>query len=147
MNRMLSCLVLAALAPLAACSSSSEAAPPAQARGAAHQAGCPDVLTRARTCSTAYVAALVDTRARLDVPPGIAADVKADRAGVIAKATAEWQADSTDAGIAATCQKMAAQPAEEADRARACLAQQDCAGFVACVMPIFEAHLRKQIHK
>ena len=66
---------------------------------------------------------------------------------MIAKASQEWQADSTDAGIAAACQKMAAQPPEEADRARACLAEQDCAGFVACVMPIFEAHLRKQIHK
>jgi hypothetical protein len=138
LSRLLLCLAL----PLAACGTPSEAAPAPARRNAGVQA-CVDVFARARSCTPQYVPALVDARARLDRPAGIAARVKADRTAVIAEATSEWQADSTDAAIAASCEKLAGAGAAGIDEGRRCLVQKDCAGFVACLTPVVENQLRQ----
>jgi hypothetical protein len=136
----LSRLVLCLSLPLAACSTPSEAAP--AAKRSAGQQICVDVFTRARSCTPQYVPALVDARARLDRPAGIAARVRADRAAVIAEAMTEWKVDSTDAAIAATCELLTA-AAAGVDHARSCLAQDDCAAFVSCLTPVVEHQLRQ----
>ena len=97
---------------------------------------CVQLMDRSRECTAAYIPALVDARAAANQPPGIAAQVEADRDGVIAQANQEWASDSTDAVIDASCRQL---PALDADRdaAQGCLAQAECAGFVGCAMPIF----------
>jgi hypothetical protein len=151
MSRTLTRSLVAALlfAPLAiAACASSEAAPsqttkaqPASSTGDAQQL-CVETFTRSRTCTDEYIPSLVDTRAKLDKPPGIAEEVKNDRAGVIAKAMAEWAEDSKDENIARTCQSLtekftdAQKPAMDA--ARACLAKDACTDYVACIQPVFE---------
>src|SRR4051794_5500024 len=99
MKRSISFVLALALAPLAAaCGTSSEAAPPATGVKAAtavspnHQT-CVQVFQRARTCTDDYIPALVDARAKLDLPAGIKAEVASDRAGVIAQAKTEWASD------------------------------------------------------
>jgi hypothetical protein len=146
-----SLIVALALAPLAitACASSEAAPPPAStpAPAAASSSGdyqslCVESMTKNRTCTAEYIPALVDSRAKIDKPPGIAESVKADRDGVIAKAMEEWAEDSKDENIARNCQMLtehmddSAKPA--ADGIRGCLAQQDCNAYVACAMPVFE---------
>jgi len=142
-------IVLASIL-LVACSSAK--APPAQETtvgiAGAHRAStsdydlCVAAMTRARACTDVYIPALVDTRARLDKPAGIAAEVAADRDGVIAAAKQEWASDSTDSGIAAMCQHMTANVSDQ-DRAEssACLEQQDCGAFTSCLTPVFARHL------
>lgn len=139
----------------AACSASEAAAPApttpatAQAQPASTdaKATCVQVFTRNRTCTAQYIPALVDLRAKHDVPAGIAAEVAADRDAVIAQANAEWATESTDAAIDATCTKIAAglTAAEQADfgGVGACLAQADCGAYTACVMPYFEKRFAK----
>lgn len=134
---------------LPACTASEAAAPPPVAPSKAQpastadaKAGCVTVFTRNRTCTAHYIPALVDLRAKYDVPAGIAAEVAADRAAVIAHANEEWAVDGTDAAIDATCTKIAAN-LTEADQAsydgvKACLELADCAAYTACVMPYFE---------
>ncbi len=140
LSRLLLCLAL----PLAACGTPSEAAPAPTAKRSAGEQACIDVFTRARSCTPQFIPALVDTRARLDRPAGIAARVKADRAAVIAEATAEWKIDSADAVIAGSCEKLAAGAgAAGVDHARTCLAQTDCAGFVTCLTPVLEHQVRQ----
>ena len=106
------------------------------------EALCVAAFTHDRTCTAAYIPALVDTRARLDLPPGIAAMVVQDRAAVIAKANAEWAEDSTDASIARHCQQMTAHMTDAAraleDEVRQCVAKTDCAAYVACIAPVEE---------
>lgn len=147
MSRPLS-LVLA-LAFAAACATSdaataeqpsSHAKTPADAR-----AVCVQTMTRNRACTDAWIPALVDARARHDVPAGIAADVKADRDAVIARAKAEWANDSTDASIGATCDRLVASapPQADLDAATACLATSACGEYVGCVTPLFEKHFTK----
>jgi hypothetical protein len=103
---------------------------------------CVQLMDKSRECTAAFIPALVDARAAADQPPGIAAQVKADRDGVIAQANQEWANDSTDAAIDASCSKL---PPLDADRdtAKSCLAAADCAGFVSCAMPVFAKHLSK----
>jgi hypothetical protein len=106
---------------------------------------CVAVFTRARTCTDQYIPALVDARARHDKPAGIAAEVRADRDGVIAAGKQEWASDSTDEALRANCQRIVA-TLSDADRADApvaqgCMAQTDCAAFTACITPVFEKHL------
>jgi hypothetical protein len=137
----------------AACGTTSDAAPTAPAAPAATQTTNPQALqqqcvatmTRTRTCADQYIPALVDARARLDRPSGIADAVKRDRDGVIAQARSEWTKESTDAAIAERCQAILghATPETQADagEAQRCVAQPDCGAFVACVLPIFEKHL------
>jgi hypothetical protein len=141
-----------------ACSASEAAAPApaspatpatAQAQPASTDAKavCVEVFTRNRTCTAQYIPALVDLRAKHDVPAGIAAEVAANRAAVIAQANEEWATDSTDAAIDATCTKIAAglTAADQADFGGigACLAQTDCGAYTACVMPYFEKRFAK----
>ena len=142
-----------ALAPLAAaCGTTSDAAPTqqtakAQASSTSNdQQLCVEMFTRSRTCTDDYIPALVDSRAKLDNPPGIAGRVKADRAGVIAEAKQEWVSDSTDASIAANCQHLVAGMAgdrSDVDTVHGCLAQPDCAAFATCITPVFEKHTAK----
>lgn len=134
---------------ISACASS-EAAPsqtaktqPASASIPAEaQQLCVETMTKNRTCTDEYIPSLVDTRAKLDKPPGIAEKVKADRAGVIAQAKAEWAEDSKDENIARQCQAMTEHMTEDArpmmDALRACLAKDACGDYVPCVQPVFE---------
>jgi hypothetical protein len=138
-------LVLCALSPLAGCASTDATAQPQpraeSAPASTPLASCTEVMTRARTCSDAFVPALVDARARADKPAGIAAQVAAHRDDVIAQARTEWAHDSTDAGIAASCDRIAAK-ADAADQqsAHECLAAADCTAFTACVIPVIAKH-------
>ncbi len=129
-------LLLVTLAIAPACSSKK-----AQAQTAEPDL-CTQVFVRARACTDQYIPALVDLRARLDHPTGIAAEVAKDRDGVITAAKAEWATDSTDSGIAATCASTPAMLDDQAT-ARGCLAKTDCGEFSACLMPLFEKHFRK----
>ncbi|MBS1121565.1 MAG: hypothetical protein H6Q90_3793 [Deltaproteobacteria bacterium] len=152
MNRFLSLVCLLALPVAAACGTTEAApaqpsAPRAQPATTELHALCVEVLTHNRTCTDTYIPALVDLRAKYDVPAGIAAEVKADRDGMIAAAKQEWATDSADEAIAATCTKMASAldqpPPHDADAARACLTQTDCAAYTACIMPFFEKRFAK----
>ncbi|MBL9019826.1 MAG: hypothetical protein JNL83_36920 [Myxococcales bacterium] len=145
---LLAALLFAPLA-IAACASS-EAAPAktdttktqaSSVPGEAQQL-CVETMTKNRTCTDEYIPALVDTRAKLDKPPGIAEKVKADRAAVIAQAKVEWAEDSKDENIARQCQAMTEHMTEDArpmmDALRACLAKDACGDYVPCVQPVFE---------
>jgi hypothetical protein len=156
-STMLSLVLGLAVSPLAACDSHEAKATPttpsakpveaAQPPSTDHQALCVQMFTRARTCTDTYIPALVDSRAKLDVPKGIADKVKADRAAVIAEAKQEWAEDSKDDKIAATCQHiLASMPSPDpamTDTVKGCLAQADCAGYTTCITPVFEKHLAK----
>lgn len=106
---------------------------------------CVAVMQRARECTNDYIPVLVDTRAKHDVPPGIAEAVKNDRDAVIAEAKQEWATDSQDPNIEAMCDHMAAELNDPSDQAAAndCLGKQECVGFSTCVMPLFEKHMNK----
>jgi hypothetical protein len=150
-TRTLSLILAAGLAACGASSSSTtptssaKAAEPASAAPAGDaKAVCVQAFTRSRECTDTYIPALVDTRAKLDLPAGIAAKVKADRAAVIAEAKQEWVTDSTDAAIAAMCDKMAGtvSPAD-VNEAQGCVAAADCAAFTSCLVPVMERHMGK----
>ncbi len=106
---------------------------------------CVAVMQRARECTNDYIPILVDTRAKHDMPPGIAEAVKNDRDGVIAQAKQEWATDSQDPNIEAMCDRMAGEMNDPSDQATAndCLGKQECVGFSTCVMPLFEKHMHK----
>jgi hypothetical protein len=151
MSRSIVLAPLLALFLIPACGSSEAAAPPpvgpSQAQPASTgdaKALCVEVFTRNRTCTDQYIPALVDLRAKYDQPAGIAAEVAANRAGVIAQAKTEWATDSLPEVIDATCTKITGSLGE-ADQAgvQACLANQDCAAYTACVMPYFEKRFTK----
>lgn len=152
--RLVPVLAVLAAAASTACSASEASAPPpvapAQAQAASNpdaKAICVELFTRNRTCTDQYIPALVDLRAKYDQPPGIAAEVAANRADVIALAKTEWATDSTPEAIDATCTKITANltPADEASfgGVQACLANQDCAAYTTCVMPYFEKRFAK----
>jgi hypothetical protein len=138
-----------ALAPLvAACGTSSEAAPakPESAQAASagdFQTACMTVMQRNRTCTAEYIPALVDMRARIDKPAGIKDAVAQDRAGVIAKANEEWVGDSTDEVFARVCQaaQQHATP-EAAEQAKACMAKDTCAEYAPCITAVMEPSMR-----
>jgi hypothetical protein len=106
---------------------------------------CVALMQRSRECTNDYIPALVDTRARMDTPPGIAAEVAKDRDAVIAKAKEEWAVDSQDPNIEANCDRLAPRMNDPSDQATAndCLGKQECVGFSTCVMPLFEKHMNK----
>ena len=140
-------IAISLLSLVSACASKAAAPAPANpqpavATGDDAQPVCVETFTHNRTCTAEYIPALVDTRAKLDLPPGIAAQVKQDRAGVIAKATAEWATDSTDANITQRCQQMTAHMTGDGralvSEARGCLAKTDCTAYVACIEPVEE---------
>lgn len=97
---------------------------------------CQQVFKKQRTCTDLYIPALVELRAKLDMPAGIKARVASHRDEVIAQAKSEWKNDSTDAAIDQTCKKIPAN-APVAD-AKACLAKSACDAFVACIIPVTE---------
>jgi hypothetical protein len=125
----------------AACGTTVDAAPAAKAKPTSHDV-CVSVFQKQRSCTDQYIPALVDLRAKLDRPAGIAAKVKADRAGVIAPAKAEWANDSKDAAIDQTCTKISADP-DMVSAAQSCLAKTECGAFVSCIMPVTVKHLSK----
>jgi hypothetical protein len=139
----LSLLVYTACASSEASTTPPSKPEPASSTGEAQKV-CVDSFTHSRTCTDLYIPSLVDTRAKLDIPAGIAAEVKQDRDGVIAKAKVEWATDSTDENIAAHCQQMTAHMPDDAqahalaDAVRACEAQTECAAYVACMEPVQE---------
>ena len=102
---------------------------------------CVQGLTKARVCTAQYIPALVDVRASLDHPAGIADAVKQDRDGVIKQAMAEWANDSTDASIESACSQMPPFTGADRDAAQGCLAQDDCNAYVSCIMPIVSKRL------
>ncbi len=149
-------LLALVLAPLAtACGTSDAAAAPtgtpatAQAQVGSDdvQQTCVSMMRRSRTCTDVYIPALVDERARLDHPAGIAAEVAKDRAGVIAQANGEWTTDSTDASIASMCSHLAAgaTDSQQADAVtvRGCLATTSCEDFTTCVIPVISKHFAR----
>ena len=159
MSRLLSLSVSLSLAALVSACGASDTGPRATAprpqptpvlapsSSSDVQALCVEVFTRNRTCTDQYIPALVDLRAKYDVPAGIAAEVAADRNGVIAQAKSEWATDSQPAAIAATCAHAAANPGlytqSDIDEVQACLAVTDCAGFTTCILPQFEKRFAK----
>jgi len=148
MYRSLSLALALALAPLAACGTTEaspakeQSAPKAAPASTDAQAVCVQLFTRNRECTDDYIPALVDLRAKVDKPAGIADKVKTDRNAIIAQAKTEWANDSTDQAIAATCAQVTANPTEsdkaDAGSLQACMAEETCAGHTACVMPYFE---------
>lgn len=135
---------------LAAACGGSTTEPAAPAPTAAASSGdvkdiCTKMFTRARECTSDFIPALVDARARHDVPPGIAAKVQENRDAVIADAMKEWETDSTDEAIAAMCEKISGDPAAGADSAEieGCTAKSACPDFVACIIPVQEKHFAK----
>jgi hypothetical protein len=155
MNRKHWLLLVLALSPLAACASDTAQAKPApgsstnatRASTDDPKALCVQTFTRSRECTDDYIPALVDTRAKHDMPPGIADEVKKDRDAVIKQAKEEWANDSKDEAIAATCDKMSAEVGNDPDMiatAKDCLAKTDCATFSTCSMQLFEKHMSKK---
>jgi hypothetical protein len=102
---------------------------------------CRSLLARARECQAVYLPALVAERVRLDIPVGIAAsDRQGGREALLAEALEEYEHDSTDAAIEATCDQLAAAlPPDRAERLVAtgntCLARAGCEPFAACAAP------------
>jgi len=143
--------ILISLTPftLVACGST-EAAPAQTAKAPPSSTGdaqttCVEVMTKGRTCTSEFIPALVESRAKHDNPQGIAEAVQKDRNAVVSQALTEWATDSKDEAIARTCQQMVGQApdAGDVDAGRACLAQADCAAYVACIIPQFEKRFAK----
>ena len=102
---------------------------------------------RQRECTDEFIPALVALRVKHDLPAGIAAaDARDGRPALVASARAEWQEDSKDPAIEETCSKLVSSMPEQAgpmtDSSRRCLSQTTCAGFVECLSPVIEQHLR-----
>lgn len=108
------------------------------------QAVCVSAFERQRSCSDTFIPTLVDARVRADVPAGIAeADRTRGRQALVAEANAEWQEDSTDQAIAATCRNLAAQPPAGAREAmERCLAESECQAFSTCAVDLAASHWR-----
>jgi hypothetical protein len=144
LSSLVPALVLAACGSAAAPASrvSAPPVPVTQASADSMIDDCVAAFTRARTCTDAYLPALVDLRVRLDLPAGIAATARDHGTStLVAQARAEWAHDAEDAPIAAHCRQIAdalppAQQAELRPRVATCVAEADCAGFVRCLMPI-----------
>ncbi len=108
------------------------------------KATCVEVMTKNRECTSDFIPALVDIRAKYNNPEGIADAVKADRDKVISQALAEWATDSKDEGIASTCEKMAPATTDaDAATAKGCVATAECAAYVACISPMFDKQFAK----
>ena len=146
---ILAALTLGSLAGCGGSKAKPEPAPTASATGSADmKALCVKMFTRTRECTSDFIPALVDTRARHDMPPGIAEKVKTNRDAVIAEAMKEWENDSKDEAIGAMCEKIGSDPAmaESADEVNGCMAKTSCPEFVACTMPLHEKHMADAHH-
>jgi hypothetical protein len=122
-------------------SASPPATPHQATSGGDDHALCVQGMTKARECTAQYIPALVDARASVDHPAGIADEVKQDRDGVIKQAMAEWANDSTDASIETACNQMPPFVGADRDAAQGCAAQADCNAFVSCIIPIVTKRL------
>ena len=113
----------------------------ARAQLADARAACVQLVQRQRSCTDAFIPALVDLRRELDNPKGIAS---APRAELLSAAMEEWKTDSTDSAIAAQCERMAGElPAPAVAESRRCVAIPECGGFIACTLPLMRQHLSK----
>jgi hypothetical protein len=101
---------------------------------------CVQVFERQRTCTDAFIPALVDARRSVDRPAGIA---QVDRAELLTQALAEWKDDSKDEAIDATCTKLVltSKGAATSQMAQSCLQLSDCGAFVQCVVPLIKPNL------
>jgi hypothetical protein len=115
------------------------------------RAACAEELRRELACEDDFVAMIVDTRIRLDVPPGTAARAAEPngRARLLEEATAEFSRDYAPDKIERVCQRRQAalESSPEAmpqigSIGAACTAQPDCAAFTACMAPILDKLLR-----
>jgi hypothetical protein len=102
---------------------------------------CVAAFRRQRGCTDSYIPTLVDARVRADKPAGIAAkDKEVGRDALVGMAMEEWKSDSTDQAIDQTCTNITDDELEGApelvERAKACLAETDCAAFSACAVDI-----------
>jgi len=103
---------------------------------------CVRTMEHERTCSAQFVEGLVSLRARLDHPAGFHDRDVADHAGLVAEANTEWQRDSTDERIGATCTHFSELPAEQTAHFETieaeCQPMTDCGQFVACDLRFVE---------
>jgi len=106
---------------------------------------CVKVFERQRACTNDFIPALVDLRASIDKPKGIAAEAAkpGGRDALIKQALTEWKSDSTDAAIDQTCGRIANSPksAGATQMADTCVSSPDCPGFVKCVIPLMKQTL------
>jgi len=112
------------------------------------RATCAAELKRTFECKERFVPMIVETRIKLDLPPGIAARGKdpAGRAGLVAIAHREFAADRAPDKHRAICEGRQAivdamPPARlQALRTtiRACPTTTDCQTFTRCMQPILE---------
>jgi hypothetical protein len=109
---------------------------------------CVRMMTHERECSPQFVEAIVSLRARLDHPAGFHDRDVADHAGLVAEATAEWQNDSTDPRIGATCTHFSELPADQTTHfmtiENECIPLADCAAFVQCDMRFVEERFTRR---
>lgn len=121
------------------------ARPATAAASTSAKEACVKVFERQRACTTDFIPALVDLRASVDKPKGIAAEAAkpGGRDALIQQALSEWKNDSTDAAIDATCSRIASSPkaAGAKTMADSCVSSPDCPGFVKCVIPLMKQTL------
>lgn len=101
---------------------------------------CQRYYVRERTCRDEFLSALIDARSDLDMPPGIADEVKTKgHDAVVALARPEWEQDSQPPRINAICTAIATRtPAAQVGRLLAegdtCAATTDCTAFATCAV-------------
>jgi hypothetical protein len=147
-RRALSIALLAAT--LSGCTKSTgpEPAKPTAAHAFDIRATCAAELKRTFECKESFVPMIVDTRIKLDLPAGIAADGKdaAGRAAIVAKAHQEFAVGKAPDQHPAICERrqamVDAMPAERVKAMQAsmptCPTSADCQAFTACMQPILE---------
>jgi hypothetical protein len=144
--------LFAFLLAAAACGGTSPAAekpapaPQPAARSTADLAPmCKHIFARKATCTDDYLPLLVDLRVELNLPPGIADEVKSKgRDAVLALARTELARDTEPDKVAALCEHAATNamnaPPERVDQllqqGGACEAAADCKAFAVCAVAI-----------
>jgi len=141
MRRLALSLAVSALAVVAVLASR----PAAATSATPAKEACVKTFQRQRTCTDAFIPALVDARVSVNKPKGIAEEAAkpGGRDALIKQALEEWKTDSTDTAIDATCTRIASSPRGPAVSAMAaqCAAAADCAAFVQCVVPLMKPSL------
>lgn len=126
----------------AACGHSSSAPAAKPAAGTAADLGpmCQAYYVRQRSCVDDYLSALIDLRAELDMPKGVAAEVKSvGKPALVEKARVEWTSDTEQPKVDAICDAMATRtPADQVERllkqGDTCAATPDCKAFAKCAV-------------
>ncbi|MBI4701675.1 MAG: hypothetical protein HY744_11045 [Deltaproteobacteria bacterium] len=114
-------------------------------RQAQATAACTSMMDKAVSCKDPFVEMLVDLRAELDFPKGIAKRAKSfEKPKLLADAKKELATDFADPKRTETCGAMAKKIAQaDIDAVKACVAKADCKEFAACLKPtqkkMFEA--------